>query len=679
MTRPLCHARSPYRARGSRGMSDRNFGRTPRGPGRWLLPVCLVIATAGCAASVKLPPRDNGLQWDQVASVCPPPVAVDLGPHYQHVNIGAWHPRPPDPWRWPHFYPDPPHGKIYPPLLPRIAAVGKDTTVRERLIVSYRETFRLPRLRSLDEHQPRNSATNLARLLEAQHIIETIRDQRDSAFRADSIDLSQKFGAKVLHRHWLTQSLLVSMPLAQVVSLARRSSVVYVEPEIGIEEPPSCPSAPHNNTNNDDPIVARQLMQTDAYANLGLDYGSMSLLDSGVWTGHTLFGTAHFGFLGDCVNGDETCRSRGAGTGFEPGDVAHNGGHGTASAGLLIGDGSLGNSFRGALSLKLDSFRVFQWVTDDLGHPHLWLNADAAEHGFEKAMSDVDRVIVANLTSLASDRAAVATSANNAYDLGAVVIAANGDAGSVMSPASAPLVIGVGARDVRNLGQTSQQSLGPANGGRIKPDIQTPTGTETARLMVADCTRTDLLHNHNATSGSTPYAGAAAALTRNLLKSGGDDIEPGNVYAALILAGRHYAPNLNNTEGAGLIELPTGGCEWWGTADLTPQASWFVPIRIDASVADSIEAAIWWPEHPAVDDDGEGVTRHNDLDLYLYPPASSIPAGSSTDATGSVFERATAPVLGRSGNWTLEIRGVSFYDPKVFQQVFWAAAARSQR
>ena len=69
-------------------------------------------------------------------------------------------------------------------------------------------------------------------------------------------------------------------------------------------------------------------------------------------------------------------------------------------------------------------------------------------------------------------------------ETGAAVIAANGNfgpgAGTVRSPAIAHRVIGVGAVDVNTRLTMDYQSRGPTPDGRIKPDIQAPTNTETA-------------------------------------------------------------------------------------------------------------------------------------------------------------------------------------------------------
>ena len=78
-----------------------------------------------------------------------------------------------------------------------------------------------------------------------------------------------------------------------------------------------------------------------------------------------------------------------------------------------------------------------------------------------------------------------------------------------MSPGSAHKVIGVGSVDVQTLALAPTQSRGPTADGRIKPDLQAPTNTETASNASDTALRV-----FNGTSGATPYAGGAAALAR---------------------------------------------------------------------------------------------------------------------------------------------------------------------
>src|SRR5262249_28038005 len=152
---------------------------------------------------------------------------------------------------------------------------------------------------------------------------------------------------------------------------------------------------------------------------------------------------------------------------------------------------------------------------------------------FQKAVAIGHRVIVAEMQGgdkdhCGDERSVVARAANNAFRAGAVVIAANGNygdgvtPGSVKAPAVARNVIGVGAFDIVTGAQCRDQGLGPGSGGRIKPDIQAPTGAQTVAGL------------HTDTSGATPFAAGAAVLLRNFLLGTSGSIDPGQVYAFLI-------------------------------------------------------------------------------------------------------------------------------------------------
>ena len=108
--------------------------------------------------------------------------------------------------------------------------------------------------------------------------------------------------------------------------------------------------------------------------------------------------------------------------------------HGTASAGLITGNGRLGANRRGVSAISVDSFDVY-------GNDCLVGGADTVE-GFETAVSWLDKVIVAEIQLHASETSASSTAADAAFNAGSVVIAANGNygedgPGSVASPGNA--------------------------------------------------------------------------------------------------------------------------------------------------------------------------------------------------------------------------------------------------
>ncbi|MCM3904335.1 MAG: S8 family serine peptidase [Pyrinomonadaceae bacterium] len=201
---------------------------------------------------------------------------------------------------------------------------------------------------------------------------------------------------------------------------------------------------------------------------------------------------------------------------------------------------------------------------------------------------------------------AISAAADAAFDAGAVVIAANGNASQVTqvgSPAVAHKAIGVGAVDVQTLATVSQIN-GPAADGRTKPDIQAPTNTETASSA-----SNTALQVFTGTSGATPYACGATALLRNWMRGSNFDIDPGQVYAQMILSGQ--TPFFNNTNGAGLLNLPTNGVAFFGKTSVGNGGTINIPLTIGAG-NNRFDGAIWWPETAA--------QSHNDVDLSLIDP-----------------------------------------------------------
>jgi len=149
---------------------------------------------------------------------------------------------------------------------------------------------------------------------------------------------------------------------------------------------------------------------------------------------------------------------------------------------------------------------------------------------------------------------------------------------------------------------------------------------------------------------------------RNWLRGGTGNVEPGQVYAHLILAGQHAYP-FNNTTGAGNIKMPTGGYGYWGKTVITNGMTLEIPIYIGAG-KNKFEGALWWPETSS--------QSHNDIDLKLISPS-----GVSMDysvSINSVFERAKYEGALSTGIWKVQIRGYSV--PTGSQTVYWGARTR---
>ena len=165
------------------------------------------------------------------------------------------------------------------------------------------------------------------------------------------------------------------------------------------------------------------------------------------------------------------------------------------------------------------------------------------------------------------------------------------------------------------------------------------------------------------TSAATPNAAGAVSLLRNFIRGSNFEVDPGQINALIINAGRlaNSSP-YDQDNGAGFVTLPTNGHIWWGavTAATTSGSVVNVPITLSGVSTQSLTATIWWPE-------SIGGT-HNDVDLYILRPDGSVAVSSTT--TSSVFEKAqvtSGSVV--NGTYTVQIKS---YNVPNAQQVYYA-------
>jgi subtilisin family serine protease len=554
-----------------------------------------------------------------------------------------------------------PRERIHPLLKQWIAERAQSET--EMIVINFRDDVRIPRFPEPVTDEPRDSAANKKVMARTQELVREITARRGESYQRLLSDLDQRYQAKVLESFWLVNAVLVKMPLGLVPELAKRPDVFYVEPEQTADEPPQ------NANNNDDVDDGRARVVSDPYFNLGLTRGWIGLLDTGMRFTHTQFNSpSHIAFRRDCVNGGANCNT---GASLNPNDDCWN--HGTSSAAIITANGNQGTAFRGVTAITLDSFKIYPTSFAANGLCNGGLNTTAAVRGFQQAVAVLDRVIVAEMQGSGNDTSTISVAADNAFDAGAVIIAANGNNGpnvsTVNTPANAHKVIGVGNFDVQSLNQIASQSRGPAPDNRFKPDIQTPTNTETASNGCGwqqNCTTggsDTALRVFSGTSGATPYAAGAAALLRNWLRGTSFSIDPGQVYAQLILSGQQPYP-FNNTSGAGPLRLPTDGWAWWGKVSVTDGGTIDIPLTISGGTPNTLDGALWWPETAA--------QQHNDIDLQLIDPGGTT--RDSSISIPSVFERARVSGPVTSGTWKLRIRG--FRVRTSAQTVYWAAHVR---
>jgi hypothetical protein len=460
--------------------------------------------------------------------------------------------------------------------------------------------------------------------------------------------LLREYNAEILERFWLINGYKVQIPAGAIEKLVTNERVLAVDPTATDIPPPQDADA----TNDVDD--GRAIIRSDPYFGLGLNSGFIGLLDTGVRDTHAVFASPdNLDFLRDCVGGGANCNT-GAITTTDPWP------HGTSSAAIISAGTGGGAAFRGVTDITLDSFRIYGAADGTRGG----LNVDAAVRGFQRAVAVGDRVIVGEI-QLPSTNAfdALAVAADAAFDSGAVVVSANGNnpegGTSVSSPAIAHKSLGVGRTDIGTTGPHAGSLMGPAPDNRLKPDIHAPSNTETA-----NGSGDNMFARFNGTSGATPYASGAAALLRNWLRQFGA-IDPGQVYAQMIISGRRGGP-VNNTNGAGLLALPVNGWAWWGKTEVSNRETIDIPLNIGPGHV-LFDAALWWPE-------GRGgflglIEEHSDIDIRLIDPSGVTRASGLM--VPSVFERVqvTGPIA--PGVWTLRIHGFATHAPD--RPVYWSA------
>ena len=513
----------------------------------------------------------------------------------------------------------------------RIAKLA--ATRRVRVVITFTEDQKIPRMPSPIVGESRGSASNVAAQARANGLVKNLKARRAAGYDRIRGDL-KRLDAEVVDQFWLINGVTAEVPVKAIDAIAKRADVQRIELDDTAAKPPA------DTDPDNDEADARAVLRTDPYFALNQTAGWIGLLDTGVRATHTLLSNpSHIALREDLTTT----------TNPNPDDDCWN--HGTSTAAIMTGNGNLGDPFRGVTGITVDSFKVYPSGCGGLSET-------AAVNGFQRAVNVLDRVIVAEMQAGGSETSPISVAADAAFDAGAVVVSANGNNGPAAStvnvPAVAQKVLGVGAIDVKSLATQSYESRGPAGDGRFKPDLQAPTNAETASSASDTATRP-----FGGTSGATPNAAGAAALVRNFLRGGTGTVDPGNVYAYMIMSGTQPYP-FNNDTGAGRIKLPVNGNFWHGSTTVANAQTVDIPISVPAT-GNQLNAAIWWPEAPA---------SHNDVDLSLVDPNGTVRA-SSPSAAG-VFERVSVNGPLTAGTWLLRLRG--FWVPSGPQRVYFAAA-----
>lgn len=534
-------------------------------------------------------------------------------------------------------------------LHPMLEEWLQDPSRREdwvEIIITFDDSFRLPRFPELNPSEPRTSDENMAVIARTAEMIGFIQRQRDIQY--DEIrKMLEPFSPEYMEDYWIICGMQVSVQIKFLPDIAGLQEILYIEPVEGDEPPPAVTVAD-----------GRTLVETDGYYGSGTFGGWVALLDTGVSLSHGLLkdprtGTSCIDRWSDCVNGGVRCMDNAS---TDPNDSDD---HGTATAAILSGNLSMLDDYRGVSSSLIDSFKVYSPTSAGGASSPALLDHRAAIRGFQQAVAARNFVIVAEMQAKGPDVCAISRAADHAFDTGSLVVAANGNLGSVRSPANAHRVIGVGCYDAVTLGPAMYQSNGPAPDNRVKPDVQAPTNTTTASISSASS-----LREFGGTSGATPYVAGAAALLRTWMLGSDSSIDPGHIYARLILCGQQPFP-FDNVVGAGRLLLPREGHSWWGKA-VVPASSHSSVHVINIPLSEvpgngTLDAALWWPELAS--------SPHSTVHLRLLDPAGGE-AHSSTCAP-SVFQRARTSGNLDVGVWTLQIRGQIV--PVREQEVYWTA------
>ena len=554
-----------------------------------------------------------------------------------------------------------------------------DTTV----LVTLRHAEAIPRFPEPRLHELRASPGNRAARERSRALVRALKRKLARRFGEITRGLP---GVAVRDTFWLIDALQVRLPRAALPALRRHADVRFVEPPF--VAPPMPDSAtirrlilPGYLYQDSIPppvgvpvALGRDSLGSDPYFDAGLTGGWVAILDQGVEVNHIqLAFPTPLGYRGDCVRGGEDCLTQTPH--FYPYEVCAQD-HGTQTGAVLTANANQGQSYRGVTRVLLDTYRVFQCrvVDEKVFFPDL--DYGAAVRGFQAAVANLSKIIVAPLAGAAyrclderctrlryapERHGVLIRAADRAFEAGVAVIAATGNTpDQVGQPAVARKALGIGSYTVATGRQEVSQGHRRTPDGRLKPDIQAPTDVLTA----GSYSKGDL-RVFAGTSGATAFAGGAAALLRSWLlrTSGRDPVDPGQVYAQMILAGSRPFP-FNDSTGAGHLRLPPlDGVAWWGQSAVCPGDTLDLPLDPGDLPPHTLDAALWWP--------GEESGPPVNLDLALVAPDGTVRAVSA-DPT-SVFERARAT---GSGAWTLRIiagRGAS--RP---QTVYWTAHARPQ-
>ncbi|MBW7992102.1 MAG: S8 family peptidase [Planctomycetes bacterium] len=524
------------------------------------------------------------------------------------------------------------------------------------LIITLDGDVQIPRFPDLPNGVTRDSQEGLDIRADIQREVERLTAEQRVITEQFVSDVNDMFDIDlpIIEQFWLISGFLTELRLGDIMNLVGMDELIYIQAQLGGEPPPM-----DNNPNNDVEDGRADIASDPCFDAIPHDESYIGLLDTGILSTHILLDNPNqIGYQFVLVTPGCGCPDISDCESYD----AWN--HGTASAAIIAGNDKLGNDYRGVTAMTLDSFKIYR----DPHDPRGGLDRLAAIRAFQCATEVFDSVIVGEIQAQEGKYGHIAAAADNAFDAGSVIIAANGNYGfdgqnpilsSVRSPASAHKVIGVGAYDIVTKAHYIDQGRGPTYDGRCKPDLQAPMNTETACIDSDTCLKT-----FDGTSGSTPYAAGAAALIRKWLVIH-NTWDPGSVYAFLINSGTLEWTKFDNQYGVGPInlQLPVNVGMEWGKIEVSQGMAINLEINISSNKRD-LHAALWWPENLN--------ESHDDIDVYLIDPSPSNQVRAESRDRDGVFEftRLTGQII--PGQWTVRIEAYQINSGP--QTVYWVVA-----
>jgi len=275
------------------------------------------------------------------------------------------------------------------------------------------------------------------------------------ASQAPLTDLVAAKGGTIQGQFVLGNSFAAKIPASLVRVLAADPRVT----SISLQRTNALPPSPPSDVQDAADTIHASNWNTAGY--WGMSPGEyIADLDTGVRLTHVMFqNPARIGWARDCVNGGPYCLY---------GDYHDYCDHGTDSASIIAGNsnGTYGARGRGLTSHIVDTWKVY----DD---SNCGLDDTALILAINQSVLDGEKLILTETQSGASWTSTLATTANDAFDSGSVVISANGNCIpplpmiAAAGPGNAQKVIGVGEyRESRSGRTTALLARHPAHPAR---------------------------------------------------------------------------------------------------------------------------------------------------------------------------------------------------------------------